>query len=115
MTITTTDQRRTWLLTKLLVGEITAAEAAAVIGVPERQVRRLKRPFQWDGPAALAHGNRGRASPRRLRDETRARILELAGDRYAGVSDCHLAELPPSVLLCPLRRCTVRAPSITWT
>lgn len=39
------------------------------------------------------HGNRGRASPRRLAETTRARILELARTKYEGANDSHLGEL----------------------
>jgi transposase len=91
--MTSSDQRRAWLVTKLLVGEISVAEAAALMGVSERHVWRLKAAFERDGPAALVHGNRGRASSRRLADETRSRIVELAASRYVGVNDNHLAEL----------------------
>ena len=42
--------------------------------------------------AALAHASRGRPSPRRLPERTRARILELARTRYVGFNDHHLCE-----------------------
>jgi len=41
--MTSRDQRRAWILTKLLVGEVTTAEAAALLGLSERQVWRLRR------------------------------------------------------------------------
>lgn len=91
--MTSRDQRRAWLLTKLLVGEVDVGQVAEVMGLSERQVWRLQRRFELEGPAALVHGNRGRASPRRLADATRRRILDLATNRYGGVNDCHLAEL----------------------
>ncbi len=91
--MTSTDQKRAMLLTKLLVGEITVAQTAMLMGVSERQVWRLKSAFERAGPSALVHGNRGRASPRRLPDATRTRILELAAGRYAGLNDSHLADL----------------------
>ncbi|MEX2547459.1 MAG: ISNCY family transposase [Chloroflexota bacterium] len=93
ITMTSTDQKRSMLLTKLLVGEITVAQTAMLMGVSERQVWRLKSAFERAGPSALVHGNRGRASPRRLPDATRTRILELAAGRYAGLNDSHLADL----------------------
>ena len=91
--MTSRDQRRAWVLTKLLVGEVTAAEAAALLGLSERQVRRLRRAFERDGPAALVHGNRGRPSTRRLAKPVRDRIVELARTTYDGANDSHLAEL----------------------
>ena len=44
------------------------------------------------GAAGLAHGNRGRASSRRLPDADRERVLELARTEYRGYNDTHLAE-----------------------
>ncbi|MGK2851183.1 MAG: helix-turn-helix domain-containing protein, partial [Candidatus Limnocylindrales bacterium] len=46
-----------------------------------------------DGPATLAHGNRGRTPANRLDDAQRARLVELATTTYAGVNRAHLAEL----------------------
>src|SRR6266576_1882577 len=93
ITMTSRDQRRAWILTKLLVGEVTTAEAAALLGLSERQVWRLRRAFERDGPAALVHGNRGRPSSRRLAEPVRAQIVELARTTYDGANDSHLAEL----------------------
>jgi transposase len=93
ITMSSTEQRRALVLTKVLVGELTGSEAAELLGVSLRTVRRLCRALRLEGPAGLVHGNRGRASPHRLPEPTRARILELAATRYAGANDCHLAEL----------------------
>ena len=60
ITMTSSDQRRTIILTKLLVGELGVAEAAALMNLSERQVWRLRKAFQSDGPAALVHGNRSK-------------------------------------------------------
>jgi hypothetical protein len=68
-------------------------EAAGLLGLSERSVWRLKEHFLTDGPAGLVHGNRGRPSARRLGDADRARILELAGGRFAGANDSHLVDL----------------------
>jgi transposase len=71
ITMTTIEQRRAWVLTKVVAGELTAAEAGDVLGLSVRSVWRLKRRFGEEGPAGLVHGNRGRASPRRIDDATR--------------------------------------------
>ncbi len=88
-----TEQRRTWVLTRLLSGELTLTEAAELLGLTERSIRRLRARLGCQGPAGLVHGNRGRVSPRRLPDAVRERILELAADEYAGLNDSHLADL----------------------
>ena len=88
-----TEQRRTWVLARLLTGELTRTEAAELLGLSERSIRRLRARLGCEGPAGLVHGNRGRVSPRRLPDAVRERILELAADEYAGLNDSHLADL----------------------
>jgi transposase len=93
ITMSTTEQRRAWVLNRLGKGELTTAEAAGLLGLSERQIWRLRTAFEADGPAALVHGNRGRASPRRIEPPIAARVVELAQGRYAGCNDCHLAEL----------------------
>jgi hypothetical protein len=61
--MTSREQQRAQVLNRLLVGDVTAAEAAILLGLSERQVFRLRAGYQRDGPAALVHGNRGRPSP----------------------------------------------------
>src|ERR1700690_2463157 len=108
ITMTTGDQRRAWVLTKLLCGELSVHEVAMFLGLSERSVWRLRARFPGEGPAALVHGNRGRASSRRIDETTRARVLALARTRYAGVNDTHLAELLAEREGIDLSRVTVR-------
>ena len=91
--MTSTEQRRAWVLARFLGGELTLAEASGLLGLSGRSVRRLRARLEREGPAGLVHGNRGRPSPRRLPDGTRARILTLATGTYAHVNDTHLVEL----------------------
>ena len=87
------EQRRAFVLTRLVSEELGVDEAARLLGLSERSVRRLRAVMEREGPTGLAHGNRGRASPRRLDEAMRARILELADGAYAGFNDTHLAEV----------------------
>lgn len=91
--MTSREQQRAQVLTRLLVGDVTTGEAALLLGLSVRQVFRLRRGFERDGPAALVHGNRGRPSARRLDPVLVARNLGLARTTYDGANDCHLAEL----------------------
>jgi len=91
--MTTIEQRRGWVLTKMVAGELTAAEAGDLLGLSERSVWRLKGRFMTEGPAGLVHRNRGRVSPRRIDEPTRERVRALAQGRYDGANDSHLAEL----------------------
>lgn len=91
--MTSREQGRAMVLVQVAGGALTVAAAAALLGLSERQVWRLRAGFERDGPAALVHANRGRPSPGRLPDATRDRILALASGRYADINDTHLAEL----------------------
>lgn len=76
--MTTVEQRRAWVLTRMVARQLTAAEAAELLGLSERSVWRLKRRFTTEGPARLVHGNRARASPRRIDESTREQVRALA-------------------------------------
>lgn len=93
LTLSKKEERRARVLTQLVEGRVTLPAAAELLAISERQVQRLLRALRDDGPAGLAHGNRGRPSSRRLDANLRARVLELATTTYAGVNTCHLAEL----------------------
>ena len=69
------------------------SDAAQLLGLSSRHLLRLLAKVRRRGPAALAHGNRGRPSPRRLPEPTRTRLIGLARTTYAGCNDCQLTEL----------------------
>lgn len=81
------------VLTNLRDGIIDLDQAAALLRVSDRQVRRLLAMWLDMGAVGLVHGNRGRRPVNRTDEEVRARILGLVEDRYAGVNRAHLAEL----------------------
>ena len=91
--MTKVEQRRAWVLTKVMAGEVEVGEAAELLGLSVRSVWRLKRRFADEGPAGLVHGNRGQPSPRRIDEATREQVRALARGRYDGANDSHLAEL----------------------
>lgn len=87
------DQQRIDVLGRWREGLLTVAEVSAVLVCSERTAWRLLARLRTTGVDGIVHGNRGRASPRRLPGATRRRILELARTRYRGVNDSHLTEL----------------------
>lgn len=58
-------------------------DAAEILGLSLRHVRRLVTELRRHGLAALARGNRGRASPHRLLEPARRQVIHLARSRYA--------------------------------
>ena len=81
------------MLSRLTAGEMGVAEAARLLDLAPCSVRRLCARMERDGQAGIVHGNRGRVSPRRLSEATRARVLELTEESYGDVNDSHLSEL----------------------
>jgi len=67
----------------VLAGERTQAEAARLLRLSVRQVRRIQGKLQSDGEPALVHGLRGKPSNRRLPADLRAKVLRTYRRRYA--------------------------------
>jgi hypothetical protein len=63
ITMTAKEQHRAWILTRVLGGELTMAEAAATLGLSERQLWRFRVAFRALGPRRLR-------CPRRRRPTT---------------------------------------------
>ncbi len=84
------EQRRAMILNEVLAGTLSHEQAALVLGLSVRQLRRLMRTYQARGPAGLVHGNRGRQPWQALPPEVRARVLELGQRKYAGLNQQHL-------------------------
>ena len=85
--------KRLLVLNRVNDGKMAAAKAAELLGWSERHVRRMLARYRTKGAEALAHGNRGRESERRIQQVQRSRIVSLAQGPYAGVNQQHLSEL----------------------
>src|SRR5579864_1473708 len=93
VTLSKREQQRAHILVQVVEGHLPVPDAARLLGLSFRHLRRLLAKVRLAGPAALAHGNRGRASPRRLAEAIRTQVLTLARTHYAGANDHHLTEL----------------------
>src|SRR5438105_3617528 len=93
VTLNQAEQRRLLVLNHLEAGALVNAEAAELLGVSTRQIRRLRAAYRERGAAALAHGNRGRRPAHALDPALAARVVELATSTYAGFNREHLTEM----------------------
>lgn len=91
--MTLKEQKRLHVLNELEAGRITNEKAAQMLGMTERHLYRLKASYRRQGAQALAHGNRGRPSPRRLPEEVRLPVVELVRSTYRAFNDHHLTEM----------------------
>jgi len=108
VTLNVKEQKRLMVLNKVGEGWMGAGEAARVLGLSIRQVRRLLARYREEGAAALAHGNRGISPHNKLADGVRARVAELAGSKYASFNTQHLTEMMAQREGLSLSRSTVR-------
>jgi len=81
--LTMEELDRLQVMTRIAERRLTRRRAAALLGLSERQVRRVYRAFTRDGAAGLVSRRRGRPSNRRLAAATRERALALLRERYA--------------------------------
>jgi transposase len=76
------EQDRSEVIRLVVEGYIKQKEAAGRLGLSTRQVRNLAHAWRLHGGGGLIHGNRGRRSNRRIRDEVRQSALRLVRERY---------------------------------
>jgi transposase len=92
ITLSAREQKRAWVLTRVLAGQWTQQEAATTLDLSVRQVRRLQAAYAREGVAALVHGNRGRAPAHSIPETVREQVVTLARTTYAGFNHQHLTE-----------------------
>ena len=76
------ERDRLDVMARVKRSELTVVEASAMLGLSERQARRVWKRFVAEGAAGLVHGLRGRASNRRFPEEFRARVIKRHQERY---------------------------------
>ena len=94
LTMRQSQINRYHVIMKSLEGKMTVGEAAAAIGLSERQVTRLRNGVREEGAAFLIHKNKDKPSTRATPDETKERIVGLyQSDKYKGANFLHFSEL----------------------
>ena len=95
LTLSTKHLRRAEILTRLVSGKLSATEAAQLLGLTARQVRRLRSRYLTEGVCALVHGNTGRAPVNRTEQATVERLRSLCGaaGTYHDFNVSHLADV----------------------
>jgi len=73
-------------------GKITLKEAAEKIGLSYRQPKRIRKRVKEQGARGRIHGNRGKASSRRLEEGGRAKVSALSKKVSLAFNDQHFTE-----------------------
>ena len=93
VTLTPKEQTRLQVLNSLLAEQIALDQAAELMGVSPRHTRRTLAAYRENGPAAVAHGHRGRKPANATSEAVIADVVHLARTRYEGANHTHLSEL----------------------
>lgn len=95
LTLSNKHLRRAEILTQLISAKLSTSEAAQLLGMTTRQVRRLSHRFITEGVESVVHANTGRA-PKNRTDPIlieRLRVLAGCGGIYHDFNVSHLCEL----------------------
>jgi len=84
---------RAHVIKSLIEDKMTSRDAAEVLNLSERQIKRLKAGVKKDGEVFVIHKNRGRKPKHAIPGKRREEIVFLARNKYKGVNYTHLAEL----------------------
>ena len=76
------DLKRLHLIRKTIDKALTQREAADLMGLCERQVRRIAHRVRQEGDGGVIHRSRGMPSNRRTPDKIRSKVLMLFQDKY---------------------------------
>jgi len=76
------ELRRGHIIHRILERSMTQAHAAEVMGLSDRQVRRLIKRVREEGDRGVVHRSRGRPSNRAIEEKTKGRVLALYRTKY---------------------------------
>lgn len=108
MELSQRELQRVKVVENAVEGRLTVGRAAELLGLSERQVKRLKAKYEAGGVEWVKHGNLGMKKPWGLSQAESDRIVELARGRYAGFNDSHFTEKLVEVEKISVSRETVR-------
>ena len=93
VTLNQREQARLQVLNSVMEYQLPRVQAAEILGISERQLRRVLAAYRRDGAAALVHGNRGRKPRNSIPEDVAASAVILASGIYAGFNHSHLTEV----------------------
>lgn len=92
ITVSQKEVKKYDIIKKLINREINGTEAAGVLGLTVRHIRRLKNKVAKNGINGLAHGNRGAKGNRNMPDKEKGEIKKLLHAKYPDFGPTFAAE-----------------------
>ena len=84
------ELQRIKVIENAVQGRLTVSEAAGLLQISDRQVKRLKKKAKTESADWVHHGNVGRHPANAISTAIEARVVHLASGKYAGFNDTHL-------------------------
>jgi transposase len=84
ITMSIREVKRLRVLEEAIAGQITQRDAAEVLSISERQIRRLVKAVRVEGERGIVHKARGRLSNRRISSEVRDGVIGAYKETYRG-------------------------------
>ncbi len=91
------ELKRIEVFARVKAGTLKVKDAAVLLGVCERQAKRLWRKYRRQGPSALRHKSAGRVSNRRKPTAWRRKVIGLYRRKYAGHAERGEAPFGPTL------------------
>lgn len=76
------ELKRLHVIEKILEGIVKQVEAAEILSLSGRQIRRIVKRIREEGSRGIVHRSRGKASNRRISDRMKERVITLYRTRY---------------------------------
>src|SRR6202022_5127826 len=78
------ERKRNEVMVRVKKGDLGLRNAAEILGISYRQVKRIRKRYRKQGAKGLVHGNVGRRSNRAKPKKFRERVLRLVRQKYSG-------------------------------
>jgi transposase len=85
--MSTSELKRVGVMERVKAGSLKLGSAAQLLGVSDRQAKRIYRRYRAEGAKGLKHRSAGRRSNRATASKIRKRALALVREKYSGAID----------------------------
>jgi len=86
------ESRRLHIIHQVLEKKLTHIEAASLMGLSDRQLRRIIKRIRHEGDGGICHRTRGKTSNHRIPKKIKDKALTLFRERYADFNVAHATE-----------------------
>lgn len=81
--LTQKEQDKLEIINQTLIGKLTNDQAAIMLGISPRQIKRLKKIVRENGPSAVVHKLKNRQSNHHIDTVTREKAIAIIASKYA--------------------------------